>query len=353
MRYLSLFLPLTIALVLAAASPSFAQPPTLTGDPTHPVRLPPPRPTTSNLPDHIPDQYRLIREGVIEGHVFAAETSQPIANCLVVIGTSLVKTDSKGHFRVSALPYGDYIVTVRAQGFNTAFQTIFFYGRNSQLAFSLRPAAAGIAGPSADNGIDADTLAKALKEFDKGTTALRNKKLKDGITHLEKALKIYPGLYEVELLIGTTYMDMQAWDKAEQVLRHLLEINPEAAPAYFARGELYRRQEKYGDAETAIARGLKLNEKSARGHFTLALIYAETGNAAKAEAEITTAIALEPYLAEAHLVAGSILLNRGARAEALAEFETYLRLEPEGKFADKARGIVQQLKPAGEVRKQP
>ena len=166
----------------------------------------------------------------------------------------------------------------------------------------------------------------------------------EGVSHLEKALSIYPHFLQAELRLGATYMDLHEWDKAEQALRRALEINPKAANAYFALGEIYWRQKKYSEAEKSLREGLAIEDRSWQGHFTLARVFWSKGDLSKAGRQVGLAIQLNPNFAEAHLLAGDIHLRANNREYALEQFQEYLRLAPKGEFAAQAREAVRKLR---------
>src|SRR4030095_7293185 len=78
---------------------------------------------------------------------------------------------------------------------------------------------------------------------------------------------------EALLLLGTAYMDLAAWEKAERALARALEINPKAANAFFALGELYLKQHKNADAEKVLLQGLQFEDRSWQSHLCLGHVY--------------------------------------------------------------------------------
>ena len=78
--------------------------------------------------------------------------------------------------------------------------------------------------------IDANVPAAAQKEFDKGVTALAEggkDKLSFAVKCFEKAVSIYPKFVEARLKLGTGYMDLGQWEKAEQALLATIEVDRE------------------------------------------------------------------------------------------------------------------------------
>src|SRR5262245_1942611 len=297
----------------------------------------------------------------INGQVRYANNSAPADKVLVRAeffsggdaGQTL--TDQTGKFRFSGLTPAVYVVTVRAAGYAEARQQVDLQTMSREyLQFQLSPEKSAPAKPTdLSKMVDARVPAEAQKEFDEGSAALlEEKKIEAGISHLEKAVNLYPNFLEARLLLGTAYMDARQFDKAERELRHSLKINPKLAAAYFGLGELYRRQQKNNEAENALQEGLKLEPKSHQGHFTLGQVYFAKGDVAKAGPEVGQALQLKPDYAEAYLLAGNLFLKTRNAASALQMFEEYLRLEPKGNYAAQTREMVEKIRKAVAEKKQ-
>ena len=301
----------------------------------------------------------------IRGQVRYAPGNAPAANVLVRLETMSggfvgeERTDNLGKFRFTGLNPVQYFVYIRQFGFKEIQREVNLVMVASDY-IQLQLVSDGLA-PVAESApakiVDANVPAEARKEFERADAALAGAKLEEGLRHLERAVQIYPRFLEAELRLGTVYMDLQQWDKAEQALRQALEINPKTANAYFALGEIYSRQQKYAEAEKALRGGLAVEDRSYQGHLALARVYRDEALATKDEAkmrpaleqsykEVNQALRLKPGLAEAHLLKGELLLRVPRAQEALEEFEEYLRLEPKGKAAGQAKTLVERIKRA-------
>ncbi len=176
---------------------------------------------------------------------------------------------------------------------------------------------------------------------------LNNKKVGEGISHLEKAIQIYPPFIEAQLRLGTAYMDQHQWEKAEHALKRALEIDPKTVNAHFALGALYLQQKRFDEAEKILLKGLEMENRSWRGHFTLGGVYWTRngrGDLSKAARQVAVTLQLNSEFADAHLLAGNIWLRANKQAEALFEFQEYVRLAPKGEFAVQTRETMQKIK---------
>lgn len=257
-----------------------------------------------------------------------------------------ISTDSHGRFRFTNLQRGYYKVIINAPGYNPVQQdadlTFLF---RTYLVFELNINNATNNGglPALADVIDARVPADAREQFAQGRAALAKKSYPEAISHLQKAVFLYSGFFEAQLLLATAFVDTREWDKAETVLQRALELRSDNATATISLGEVYWRQKRFDEAETTLLDGLKLDDKSWHGYFTLARLYWDRENIAKAAPAIGHTLQLKPDFAEAHLLAGNILLKINQHERARAEYQEYLRLEPKGEFAVQARELVQKL----------
>ncbi len=305
----------------------------------------------------------------IHGQVRFAEGGKPAANVVVRLesydgGGSITEafTDRLGKFRFTSIPAAMYSVRVRQSGYRDAQQTVDMTTTSSGLVMLqlTRDPSAASTNSTVVGSIDATVPAAAQKEFDKGVAALAEggkEKTAFAAKCFEKAVTIHPPFVEARLKLGTAYMDLGQWDKAEQALLATIEAEPRAFNALFALGEVYLRQNKLAEAEKALAKGLTIQDQSYLGHLGLARVYWEKARVIKdlAEAkpsleksyeEVKRALNLNPQLAGAHLLKGNLLLRVSRTADALVEFDQYLRLEPNGPFAWETRALVERIKKA-------
>jgi len=301
----------------------------------------------------------------IHGQVRYAQGGAPAANIVVRLESydgggpmSEAFTDSSGKFQFSSLPPAQYLVRVRQSGYRDAQQTVDLTTTSSGLVLLQLSADPSSSSTTSKPGtIDANVPAAAQKEFDKGVAALAEggkDKTSFAVKCFEKAVSLYPKFVEARLKLGTGYMDLEQWDKAQQALLATIEVDPKAFNALFALSEIYLRQNKISDAEKVLVTGLAIQNASYLGHLNLARVYWEKSREIKdlAQArptleksyeEIRRALTLNPDLAGAHLLKGNLLLRVGRTANAVTEFNEYLRLEPNGAFATETRTLVEKI----------
>jgi tetratricopeptide (TPR) repeat protein len=304
----------------------------------------------------------------IHGQVRLVDGGAPAANVLVRLesydgGGSISEafTDRLGKFRFTALSPAMYSVRVHQPGYRDAEQNVDMTTQTSGLVLlQIARDASSNSSASGMGTINAQVPAAAQKEFDKGVAALSEggKEKTTFATHcFEKAISLAPQFVEARLKLGTAYMDLGEWDKAEKALSATVAEEPRAFNALFALGEVYLRENKLAEAESSIVKGLAIQSQSDLGHFNLARVYWEKARGVKdvAEArpaleksyeEVKHALTLNPNLGGAHLLKGNLLLRATRAADAINEFDEYLRLEPNGAFATETRALVERIRKA-------
>jgi Tfp pilus assembly protein PilF len=303
----------------------------------------------------------------IHGQVRFGEGGAPAANVVVRLesydgGGSIgeVFTDRLGKFSFSGLHPAQYSIRVRQSGYRDVQQNIDMTTTSSGLVMLQLFRDIPIAGKSVAGTVDANVPAAAQKEFDKGVTALAEggkDKTAFAVKCFEKAVAIYPKFVEAHLKLGTAYMDLEQWDKAEQALLATVGVDAKAFNAFFALSEIYLRENKVAEAEKVLTQGLAIQDASYLGHLNLARVYWEKSREIKdlsqakpalekSYEEVKRALTLDPNLPGAHLLKGNLLLRVGRANDALGEFNEYLRLEPNGPFATETRTLVDKIKKA-------
>ena len=258
----------------------------------------------------------------IQGAVRYASSGQPIIGALVRCdGTGGVceqLTDRSGKFYFRVSP-GHYTVSTRAAGYIEEQKSVdMMETQQSEYMFvRLRPSPSTTPALPKATVLDANVPEAARKEYEAGFILIKQqpteKQLAETVSHLEKAVSLYPNFFEALLLLGSTYMDQHQFDKAEISLRQAAALNPKAGEPLFALGEIYRFQKRYPDAEKALQDGLLLDNRAWQGHFTLARIYWELAAIAKDDAnrkpaegrsyqEVTRALQLNQNMAPAHIL---------------------------------------------------
>jgi tetratricopeptide (TPR) repeat protein len=298
----------------------------------------------------------------IQGQVRYADTNQPAVRvpvrCNGVGCIPILMTDNNGKF-VFNVSVGHYAISVQIPGYvqQEESRDLLDLQSNEYIFFKLKPDGTAKAPPLV-GVVDANVPEAARKEFTKADELLatgKKEKLEEAVQHLEKAVTIYPNFLEAQLKLGTTYMDLQQFDKAELALKKTLEIDPKAANALFALGEIYLRQKKDEEAEKVLLQGLTVEDRSAQGHLTLARVYVDMAAKIKDDTQsrpfrvkafdqVNESLKYNANNSLAHWIKGNLLVSVGRNQDAQHEFEEYVRLDPKGPMAEKAKTLIERIK---------
>lgn len=265
-----------------------------------------------------------------------------------------VITDARGKFDIKNIPDGEYVVSIRQQGYRAVLEKIDLTNMPSgsmQITLvpvddkSVPPVPPG--GPAATVSAKLPVSEEARKELKRGEELLFEKKDGDGsIPHFKKVVKIDPGYANGYILLGTAYMSAKRAAEAESAYREAVRLDPKSLYAQFALADNLYQQNKFAEAEPILKTCLQLNPKSVESHYELSRTYLALNQWQAAEPHAQEAIHLQPEFAPAHVVMGNILLKKRDAKAALAEYERYLQLAPEGEFAPQTRSMAGKIKNA-------
>ena len=150
---------------------------------------------------------------------------------------SQIRTDSGGRFHFDSLGPAQFTVSIREPGYLPFSETVELQTTSSAyLRVLLQPDSNWVAS-TPGSVVDSNVPAAAQKEFEKAETIIASGKKEDiqtAVGHYQQALTIYPQFLKAQLKLGTAYMDLADWSKAEQTLKKTLELDPKAFNAHFA-----------------------------------------------------------------------------------------------------------------------
>lgn len=284
---------------------------------------------------------------------------------------SRVKTDAAGRFTFSGLVSGRYNIRVLPYGTDYLEQTqevtlssvSLMAGGGAdrqQIDIYLKVNERVTTGPfaMAPSVVFAqDVPAAAKKLYETGLTYLREKKEKEGLESLRRAIEVFPQYYLALDRLGAEYAIRGASDRSYLEAGHVLllkavEVNPrsfssafglgwtqyqlglneravenlqkattlygKAADAYLWLGKALKRAKQLAQAEVALKRANELaNGKSAEIHWQLAGLYNDQKQYNKAADELELFLKAQPDAADAEKIRASIrqLREKEGKAE--------------------------------------
>ena len=252
------------------------------------------------------------KEGMIEFVQVALGTYH-----LIVSGDGLEKTDS-GTFEVDE---------------RKTTQTQFVRVRKTEDANS-----AGGGGPAV-NVRDMNLPEGASKEFDKASEAMKQSDWNQAVSHLNRAVAIYPKYVEAYSNLGAAYHHLGDGAQERKALEKAIELDGHFAPALMNLGMLSITEKKYPEAEDLLGRGSVADPTNPQILMLLAQAQLLDGHFDQAIVSKTKLHALphhEKY-AKVHYIAARAFEHENRARDAAAELQTLLTEQPDGPLADAVR----------------
>jgi len=139
------------------------------------------------------------------------------------------------------------------------------------------------------------------------------------LTYLQKAAEGVPNRPDVQIALGSAFVKLKRWQRAEQAYAAALEIDPQSASALAGLGSVYHVGGRYREAADALLHSIALQYHQPSVHFRLGEALLELGEteAAASAYRVTLHMAPEFNRARRRLADACDRLGLGAEAETL------------------------------------
>src|SRR3989442_4306024 len=269
-------------------------------------------------------------------------------------GSPSTVADQDGTFRFNSLRPGNYAVVVDGgKDYESTRERVTIdpitNGRIIQVNIQLR------AKIDAPNPAFAGVPQTALDLYQKGSAAAQKGDSKSAVEYFGKAVTAAPNFAMALSDLGTQYLKLFQWNKAEESFDALLKLKPGDAGAqlnlgiaFYNEGVELMNQQKFEDAEEKVngsethlreAVRLKLPGPSAHYYLGMMLIKFKAYEDAQKELELAISNGGE-NLALAHKYLGGVYISTRRNKDAADELEKYLKLEPKAPDADKIKKSI-------------
>lgn len=265
---------------------------------------------------------------------------------------SNVYTDEQGRFQFGGLTPALYEIVVDPDGnrFERASARVeVFPGapsiininlvekKSSQSKSSTKVISAG--------ELDGAIPSKAKKEFQRASELAASGQNDEAISHLRKAIEIYPQYLMAHNDLGAQLLAQQKLDEAAVEFRRAMEIDPKAFNPRLNLGIVLVQQKQYGPALTVLHEALGLQSDSPAAILYDGLARQGLKDFAGAERQLLLAHNLGgAQFATALFHLGQIYADKGDRPRAREALEEYLREQPNGPESADARKLLKILR---------
>jgi Flp pilus assembly protein TadD len=186
----------------------------------------------------------------------------------------------------------------------------------------------------------------ASKEFDHAAEAMNQQDWNKAVTHLNRAVAIYPKYVEAYSNLGAAYQHLGDAAQERQALEKAIGLDGHFAPALMNLGMLSIVEKKYSDAEDLLGRGATADPTNPQILMLLAQAQLLTGHFDQAIGSKNKLHALphhEKY-AKVHYIAARAFEHENRATDAANELQTFLTEQPDGPLADAVRKELANLR---------
>jgi tetratricopeptide (TPR) repeat protein len=285
---------------------------------------------------------------VISGTVYLPQNNQPATQVALSLKShdagifrSLL-TDYDGHFEVRGLVPGVYEVSVEEAGYETLRTKVQLDGPSMKIELHL------ISSQSSQTLRNVYTISvrelkipdKAKTEYRKGLESLAKRDLPASLSHLTKAVQVFPDYYEALYHQGVVETNLGRFENAMLSFQKSIDLSGgRYAWADFGVGYLLYLEGKASEAEAIIRRGLELDQNSADGFVLLGMTLLRLNRSEEAEKSAREALLRKPDFAEAYLVLADSNARRQNYQEQILGLDAYLQLQPAGAASQRVHQI--------------
>ncbi len=152
------------------------------------------------------------------------------------------------------------------------------------------------------------------------------------VDYLNAALRLEPGLAEVQNNLGNVFMNQRRLPEAVASYERALRVKPDYAVAHNNLGNALREQGRLAEAVASLEHALRLRPDYAEAHNNLGITLQAQGMLAEAVAELRCALrlGLKADRADFHMNLGNVLKDQGRLDDAVAAYRTAIQLKPDG-----------------------
>lgn len=168
----------------------------------------------------------------------------------------------------------------------------------------------------------------SLAEYSLGTLYLRIRQWGKANEHLTRALELRPDYGLCLTNLGVLAAQQSQYARAKDFFHRALALNPHDSLALQNLAEIYRQQNRWDDARQTLARAMQFDPENASLNYILGMVYADQRDNEHARQYLQQALALRPDFPEALNNLGVLDMLTGHPDTARQAFERCLNIDP-------------------------
>ncbi|HEX5835847.1 MAG TPA: tetratricopeptide repeat protein [Pyrinomonadaceae bacterium] len=243
---------------------------------------------------------------------------------------------SRGRYRFTNLPLGEYEIWVEADGKEIGrMGPIFMRERdlsNSPYGFQYDLDFKWKAGSSPSGGVisAADVYERPVATrslFQKAEELVGKKKYDQAVDLLKQIVETDKNDFQAWTALGTIYYAEQKLDAAADAYLKAIEVHPGSPRAHLNLGRVRSSQKKFEEAVEPLTKAVELQPTSGDANYLLGECYLQLKKGSKAIPYLNEAANLGRP--DAHLRLGWLYNAAGLKDKAAIEYEEYLKKNPD------------------------
>jgi tetratricopeptide (TPR) repeat protein len=295
----------------------------------------------------------------ISGTVVYHADNKPAAHVKVEVRTysgqmiDTYYTGADGRWSTTAIPPGQYVISVEAEGFKPFRQNEELQGYPGVRMYIMLDALPEAKPPAAAAGLVVSTRELGLPQdaqeaLHQGTDALFLKhNPAASLPFFQKVLTMAPDFYEAAYYQGVALMELGRKKEAEDAFRNSASLSDDRFPEVdFALANLLTDQKQFPEAEKLVRAGLQMQPDAWNGQLELARVLLATGRFAEAEQSALAVRKVKPDFPRTYLLLANIHQQLHRNESVLEDLNTYLRMFPNGAFVAQAKAMKEQTEKA-------
>lgn len=257
-------------------------------------------------------------------------------------------TNSSGTAEFNELDPGDYDVQVSGddvQPGDSGGFTIEETRDFMSVSVTVKPAAnpeqgMDIRASASVAAVDLNVPKPAAKEYSRAGEEMSNENWTKAISHLEKAVAIYPQYSSAYNDIGVCYGRLKQEDKQREALTKAISVNDHCVPALVNLAHLQMKENQLPDAAATLGKAMTAAPSNVEALTLLTQVDFMQGHYDQSVIDAHRAHFLAHHSASVHYTAASALQKENRTLEAIIELQMFLQEEPQGPRADAVRRVL-------------
>ena len=264
-------------------------------------------------------------------------------------GSTRAVITEKGAFRFTALPAGEYELTIAVPGHTPVIKKLKLEAsENGGVTEFVHPFKASSSEESRllQNHYNPKSVSeKARSDYDRGVKAINEARLDDALVHLELAVERDDSFTEAYERMGLIHLSRGEMDKAEASFRKALQSDPCSYRSLSNLGTILLNKGENAEAVKHHSQAVKMRPQDPQARYHLAMSHFQLRDLEKASDQLAKEKAIDPtHFTQPQLLSAEIFRIQENYDAMAAEMEDFLELFPDDPKTGQVRQALEEAK---------